>query len=50
MLTGLMCVWVCVCVGTVNGVFIYRAQKGKWLCDIVRETGTIFLHSVFAKF
>ena len=28
MLTRLIC--VCVCVGTVNGLFIYRAQKGKF--------------------
>ena len=34
-LTGL------VCVGTVNSMFIYRAQKGKWLSVLVRKDGTI---------
>jgi len=39
MLTGLM--YVCVVGGTVNGVFIYRTQKGKWLCEFVRTSCTI---------
>jgi len=36
-LTGLMCV----CVGAVTGVFIYRAQKGKRHCVLLRKDGTI---------
>jgi len=32
---------ICVCVDTVNGVFIYRAQKGNWLSVSVRKDGTI---------
>ena len=43
-----VCVWVGDCVsvcagGTVNGVFIYRALKSKWLCLFVRKYGTVFL-------
>ena len=45
-----VCVCVCACVGTINGVLIYRTQNNKWLFEIVREGGTSFLHSVFAKF
>jgi hypothetical protein len=41
MLTGL--IYVCVC-GQCYGVFIYRTQKGKWLCDLMRKAGRIFLH------
>jgi hypothetical protein len=40
--------WSYVCVwggGTVNGVFICRVQKGKWLCYLTREAGRLFLHS-----
>ena len=31
--------------GTVNGVFIYRTQKGKLFCDLMRRARRNFLHS-----
>ena len=34
--------YIFACVGTVNGVFIYRTQKGKWLCDLMKKAGRIF--------
>jgi hypothetical protein len=45
-----LCVWVCECVcvvgvSTVNGVFIYKAHKGKWLCVLVTKNSTICSHS-----
>jgi len=48
-----VCVRVCVCVcvsGTVKGLFICMTEKGKWLCELMSESGRIFLLRVFAKF
>jgi len=40
-----VCGWVGGWVCTVNGVFIYRSQKRKWLCALMRKLGKFCLHS-----
>ena len=50
--TGLVYMWVCVCVcgggvGTINCVFTYVTEKGKWLWDVMGKTSGMFLQSLF---
>ena len=45
-------VGVCLCVGgggggTINCVFIYMTEKGKWLWDVMGKTSGMFLQSLF---
>ena len=45
-----MCVSVCVFVGNINDVFVYKTQKGKMLCDLMGNVSRMFLTAFSPNF